>query len=533
MVPLTDVGTAVFSTMSSDGKWVAYAEQQSGKQSLALTGPPNPAKVTVAPPENVKYIGISFSPDSNYLYFTRTEKSNDGILYRLALSGLNLEKLKEGVDSPISFSPQGDRFAFVRYNEGKTEYSLVVSNVDGSNEQVVATRRDGDTLSTYGVSWSPDGSMVVCPTGDWKNGWQVSLVGFYLKNGRERLIGPQPWFSMKEVAWYPDMTGLVVTATVRQTAPHQLWWISFPDGAAEKITRDLSEYNSVSLADKKLVTVQANRQWKIWVAPIDDVTRATPIVSGVGLYFGLSWSSKGKIGFSAMVQDRLNISRIDPDGSNPVQLTGNTRDNFMPASSPDGRFIVFVSYRNNSFNIWRMNADDGSDQTQLTFSDGNFYPSVSPDGQWVAYDSLVKSSASIFKVPLAGGGEPIKVGENYRMPVFSPDNQFIAGRYDLISGSDDVAIFPVQGGPPWRRFNVPVQEWQSVKWLPLQHGRVMSYVKNVDGYSNIWTYDLDTGVEKQITRFNTDQIYAYAWSPDYKQIACLRGNMAPNVVTMR
>ena len=117
------------------------------------------------------------------------------------------------------------------------------------------------------------------------------------------------------------------------------------------------------------------------------------------------------------------------------------------------------------------------------------------------------------------------------MPVFSPDNQFIVGRFDEFSGTRDVAIFPAEGGQPLKYFNVPVQEWQSVKWLP--HGRVVSYVKNVEGYSNIWTYDLDTGVEKQITRFNTDQIYAYAWSPDYKQIACLRGNMAPNVVIMR
>lgn len=231
--------------------------------------------------------------------------------------------------------------------------------------------------------------------------------------------------------------------------------------------------------------------------------------------------------FSAMAQERLNISRIDPDGSNQVQLTADAGDNFMPASSFDGRFIVFVSNRKGSFNIWRMNADDGSDPTQLTFSDGNFYPSVSPDNQWVAYDNLVKSSTSIWKVPLAGG-EPVRVGEKYRMPVFSPDNQFIAARYDLVSGSrGDVAIFPAQGGQPLRNFSVPVQEWQSIQWLP--SGHELSYIKNEDGYSNIWTYDLDTGTSKQITRFNTDVIYAYAWSPDFKQIACLRGNKLHNI----
>ncbi len=530
MEPLTDAGTSVCAAISPDGTWVAHAEQQNGKQNLTLTNTTNPNAFVVVPAADVKYLGISFSPNGNHLYVTRTEKTSDGILYLLELASPNLIKLKEGVDSPISFSPQGDRFAFVRYNEETTEFSLVLSNNDGTNEQVVARRKNGDTLSLYGVAWSPDGSTVIYPAGDWKKSWQMNLVGFDLEKGRERIIGNQSWFSMQQIAWYHDMTGLVVSATVRQTAPHQLWWISFPDGTAQRITTDLSEYSNVSLAGKTLATVQANRQWKIWVVPIDDFTRATSIASGVGLYFGLSWTRREKIVYSAMAQERLNISRIDPDGSNQVQLTADAGDNFMPASSPDGRFIVFASNRAGAFNIWRINAEDGSDPTQLTFSDGNFYPSVSPDNQWVAYDNLVQSSTSIFKVPLLGG-EPVKVAERYRMPVFSPDGQFIAGRYDEVSGSRDVAIFPAQGGQAFRYFNVPVQEWQSVQWLP--NGREVSYVKNADGYSNIWIYDLDTGAEKQITRFNTDQIYAYTWSPDYKKIACLRGNKSPNVATMR
>lgn len=256
-----------------------------------------------------------------------------------------------------------------------------------------------------------------------------------------------------------------------------------------------------------------------------DSSKATQIASGVGLNYGINWTSKGKILFSSMAQDRLNISQIDADGSNQVQLTANAGDNFMPASSPDGRFIVFSSNRNGVFNIWRMN-DDGSNPTPLTNGKGDFYPSVSPDNQWVAFDNLVKSRASVWKVPLAGG-EPVKVGEKYRMPVFSPDGQFIACRYDLISGSNDVAIFPAQGGQPLRHFKVPIQEWQSIQWLP--NSRAVSYVKNANGYSNIWTYDLETGASKQITHFDSDLIYAYTWSPDSKQIACLRGTTVSNV----
>ena len=241
--------------------------------------------------------------------------------------------------------------------------------------------------------------------------------------------------------------------------------------------------------------------------------------------YGLSWTSKGKIVFSSMSPDHLNISRIDPDGSNRVPLT-SVGENYTPAASADGRYIIFASNRNGPFNIWRINAEDGSDPAQLTFSDGNYYPSCSPDNQWVAYDNVANSGTSVWKVPLQGG-DPIEVSEKYRMPVFSPDSQLIACRYNLESGTRDAAIFSAQGGQLLRNFEIPIQEWQRIQWLP--NGHELSYVKNVDGYSNIWSYDLDTRTAKQLTNFNSDQIYAYAWSPDYKQVVCQRGTNISNV----
>jgi eukaryotic-like serine/threonine-protein kinase len=527
MKPVTNAGTSVCSAISADGKLVAHAEEQNGKQQLVVTSNITSESSVAVPADDVQYLGITFSRDGSYLYFTRKEKSadtqkeksGDGTLYRLAWPGTNPIKLKTDVDSPISFSPQGDRFAFVRHDQATTEFSLILSDVDGTNEQVVASRKNGDKLSVYGPAWSPDGSMVVCPASHWDKGFHMNLVGFDLKTGGEQLIGDRSWFSILQVAWQEDMTSLVISARERETSPHQLWRVRLPDGTAQGLTSDLNEYRGVSLFGKDVVTTRISASWRIWVVTLDEPQKVTAIASGVGLPYGLGWTSKGKIVFSAMAQDRLNISRIDPDGSQLVQLTVNAGDNYMPASSPDGRFIVFVSNRNGPFNIWRMNADDGSDPKQLTSDDANFYPAVSPDSQWVAYDNQVNTRLSIWKVPLAGG-DPIMVGEKYRMPVFSPDNQSIAGRYNLESGSRDLAIFSAQGGPPLRHIEIPIQEWQRIQWLA--DGRAISYIENKDGYSNIWSYDLETGEKKQLTKFNSDQIYAYAWSPDYKHLACKR-----------
>jgi serine/threonine protein kinase len=525
MRPLTNSGTSVCSAISFDGKWVVHAEEQNGKQHLVVTNIATGAFSIAVPPEEVEYLGTAFSRD-NYLYYTRKEKgAGSGILYRLAWPGNNTTKLKTGVDSPISFSPLGDRFAFVRHDNETSEFQLMVSNIDGTNEQVLATRKGADRFSIYGPSWSPDGSMVVCPTSHWKKGFHMGLVGFDVNDGHEQPIGDQSWFQMFELAWQDDMTSLVVSARDRETSPPQLWRVYFPGGEKEKLTHDLNDYRGVSLSGHDIVTVRTSLLWRMWMLNLDEPEKVTQVTSGVGINYGLAWTKNDKIVYSSMVQARLNISRIDPNGSNQIQLT-NVADNYTPAVSSDGRFIVFASNRDGAFNIWRINADDGSDPTQLTFSDGNFYPACSPDSQWVAYDNVADSGINVWKIPL-NGGEPVKAGEKYRMAAFSPDSQFIACRSSIESGSLDVAIFSAQGGRPLQHVAIPIQEWQRVQWLP--KGRTLSYIKNENGTSNIWSYDLDTGTSKKLTNFNSDRIYAYAWSPDYKRVVCQRGTNISDV----
>ncbi|HEU4508588.1 MAG TPA: protein kinase [Pyrinomonadaceae bacterium] len=521
---LTNAGTSVSAAISPDGKWVAHAEEEKGKQLLKVTNAATFASSIAVAADDVKYLGVSFSPDSNYLYFTRREKDRDGILYRLAWPGNNPTMLNKHVDSPVSVSPRGDRMAFVRYYK-TPEYALVLSDIHGTNEQVIATRQGDDTLSEFGLAWSPDGKMVVCPEGRWSDGFHTNLVGFDVETGHEQRIGQRSWFSIYGVAWQNDMTSLVISAREHATSPFHLWRIRLPDGTAQRLTFDTDEYRTVSLAAGKIVTIQKSLRWQIWVSSPGELQKMSVILPGAGLSYGLSWTRKGNILYSSMAPDGLNIFRVDPDGSNQVQLTANTADNYMPVASADGRFIVFTSNRNGPFNIWRMNAEDGSGPTQLTFSDANFYPSCSPDNQWVAYDNQLKRTMSNWKVPLEGG-EPVMIGERYRMPVFSPDSKFIAARYDLDGGSTGVAILNAEGGRRLREFSVPMQDWQRVYWLS---DHEFSYIKNVNGYSNIWSYDLRTGESKQLTDFNSDLIYAYAWSPDYKQLACQRGPMNNNV----
>lgn len=528
---ITYDGTSRCSTISRDGKYIAHAEELNGKQQLVLTSTGTSVTVLLVPADDVDYVGLTFTRDNQYLYFTRKESGGSNV-YRLAVPGGTPMKVKELVDSPISLSPQQDRFAFVRLDKNTAVYSLVVSSIDGSNERVLATKQDGEDFSIYGLAWSPNGNLIVCPTSSWKGPYpyKVSLMAFDPNDGASRLIGDQSWFAIWGIDWQDDMSSLVVSARDRATTPFQLWRISYPDGVAQKITGDLAEYYGVSLSGSDIVTVRSDISWELLVAHAENnFADPSTIVPGASLNYGATWAGDSSIVYSSMAQDNLNISRVDLKGDSRAQLTINSGDNYTPAASADDGFVVFSSFRNGKANIWRMNAKDGGDLKQLTFTDGNFYPSISPDNQWVAYDSLKAGKAAIWKVPMEGG-EPIKVADGYRMPAFSPNGQFIAGRYDELLGTGEVAIFSADGGEPLRRIPIPKFDWQRVYWLSENS---VSYIDKADGISNIWSYDLDTGAKKKLTNFNRKQILAYGWSPNHKMLACQLGNMTKNVVTIR
>jgi len=413
------------------------------------------------------------------------------------------------------------------------EYSLIISGTDGTAERVIARRSNGDRFSVDGPAWSPDGKTIVCGAGWWHKGYHMTLIEVNVEDGSERTLGDQTWFSISQVAWLKDQSGLIFNAREQPMSPSKLWRVPYPHGHAETMTTDPADYRDVSLSrdTNMIVSVQSQRITKIWTAPHWDTLQSKPIAPVIGLAFGLSWTAAGKIVFSSMTGDHLNISLTDPDGSNQTQLTVNAGDNYTPATSPDGRFIVFSSNRTGSFNIWRMNAEDGSDLKQLTFDDGNTYPACSMDGRWVFYDNQSSSKTTVWKVPI-DGGDPVQLTNEFaRMPVVSPDNQFLACRYYEENGARrGVAIIPVQGGQPIKLLPIPVMLFQRVQWIA--NGHALAYIDIANGVSNIWSYNLDDGSKHQLTNFQTDQIFSYAWSSDSQQLACERGAEINNLMTI-
>jgi Tol biopolymer transport system component len=112
-----------------------------------------------------------------------------------------------------------------------------------------------------------------------------------------------------------------------------------------------------------------------------------------------------------------------------------------PEYSPDGRFIYYNGSQSGTMQIWRMKPD-GSAREQLTF-DGynNWFPHISPDGKWMVYISFppdipVNAHPSYKRVTLnlmpVSGGAPRIIAYLYggqgtiNVPSWSPDSKSIA-----------------------------------------------------------------------------------------------------------
>ncbi len=252
--------------------------------------------------------GLTFSRDGNYIYYTKSEKNNPPVLYRMPVLGHAAVKLVEDVNTPITLSPDGKRLAFVRHTLSQKESVLMVANADGTGEQKLVIRKLPDAFLS--PTWSPDGETIACAAANYgTGGLYMNVVAARAADGAEKPIGSQKWAHVRHVAWLADGPGLLLTAEDQgEWSHHQIWHLSYPSGEARRITNDLSSYKGVSLtADSStLVTVQSDTTSSIWTMTLTlsgDAGVAKQITSNKSDERP-SWTPDGKI---VMTQERVVI----------------------------------------------------------------------------------------------------------------------------------------------------------------------------------------------------------------------------------
>jgi Tol biopolymer transport system component len=381
-------------------------------------------------------------------------------------------------------------------------------------------------------AWSPDGKTIACPTYNLEGGAAYnSVVAIDVASGQEKSITSQKFFSIGQLAWLADGSGLLVLAAEQTAGRVQLWQLSYPEGEARRITNDLNSYQTISLTadSNSLVTVQSEQLSSIWITPPTDVAHAKQITNGTGridLY--VRWTPANKLVFDSNASGQRNIWIMDADGGNQRQLT--TESGCCPSVSPDGSYLAFQSNRLGNFHIFRMDASGGNPK-QLTNGSGEYGANFSPDGKWVLHASRAAGKITLWRVSVDGGAPQQLTNEpSYDVHV-SPDGKWLATAYreDTPNSLDKVAIIPFEGGQPVKLFDIPVGgNRQDLHWTPDSHALI--YIDTRGGVSNLWTQAIDGGAPKQLTDFKSETIFSFDFSRDGKQLALSRGSVINDVV---
>lgn len=141
-----------------------------------------------------------------------------------------------------------------------------------------------------------------------------------------------------------------------------------------------------------------------------------------------NWSlTGGFIAYDSCENNRCGIFRINPDGGGKRQLTQDGGGG--AAASPDGNRIAYWSRADGDFEIYTIRAD-GSGSTQLTNNQGNdALPAWSPDGKVIYYLSdqngkgwavMAMNADGSNKTKIAGtsaGNDPVRGWQYQRIAV--------------------------------------------------------------------------------------------------------------------
>jgi len=213
--------------------------------------------------------------------------------------------------------------------------------------------------------------------------------------------------------------GALVTA--RGGTRSQLSWIS-RDGSTTPVTREVRGYGNPRLApDGRRIAVVAGDQDKtdIWIYDMDTGTFSR--LSSVEAAASPSWTPDGKrvvyVGLGG--KERFAIWSQPADGGSPAEKLFDTRGLTSGVTvSPDGRSVVYTTYNNNSWDLFRVQLDSGRVAVPyLTSSYNELAPRFSPDGRWVAvasnesgrYEVYVRSfpdPVARVQISADGGTEP-------------------------------------------------------------------------------------------------------------------------------
>jgi eukaryotic-like serine/threonine-protein kinase len=531
---LTNNGHVALATISPDGKYLLDVHDETGMQSLWLRHIQTGSNTQVITPAATRYSSLMFSPDASYIYFVRRDEAEHtiSILYSAPVLGGTPRELIKDIDSPISFSPDGKKFVYLRERHDTPNFDLVMANVDGTPDHAIFTNQTLLTDSAVPV-WLPDGKTIVIPVSQPTATSLGGLATFDVATAKRTDVALNSDRIYYEPAWLPGGNGFIVSAASREMGllQRQLGFVSYPKGDWRALTTDTNTYLHPSVsADGKMVAATASKSvfsLGIGATAKPDELKPVPLMSQLNIW-QWNWMPNGKL----IIPQGGELKLVDPAGAENVLLSD--KQGAPNQSAPCGtRYIVFRKFPavgSPALNLWRADAS-GANPMQLTSGSNDQHPTCSPDGKWVYYVSIPENLA-LKRVSIDGGTPETVNSEPSSGYDLSRDGKFVAQLdvreldHKLVLNIFDIA------GKKLTYHDVDMRASEPISFSP--DGKSIVYTVRENGVDNLWEQPLSGGSSfRQITHFTSERIARFEFSVDGSQIAIERAHAESDAMLLR
>lgn len=216
----------------------------------------------------------------------------------------------------------------------------------------------------------------------------TSILEIYdITTGQRTVVKEFPHLLIEAPNWTPDGQWLVYNSHGRlyklsPEAPGEP--VLIPTGFATRCNND-----HVISADGRQIAIshgtKEDGQSRIYTLPFEG--GIPQLVTPMAPSYLHGWSPDGKqLAYCAERKGNYDVYVIPACGGEETRLTTAEGLDDGPEYSPCGKYIWFNSVRSGLMQVWRMKAD-GSEQTQMTFDEDRnaWFPHLSPDGRQVVY----------------------------------------------------------------------------------------------------------------------------------------------------
>lgn len=398
-------------SVSPDGKRIAFISDRDGSENLWICNLDGSDPKQLSKDAQGDFISPSWTPDGDYVLVSR--KPNNALheiwMYNI-LGGSGVQVTKS---SPTAATTPQQRLRSLG----------VVASGDG--KYFYYARRTGSF--TYNTSFPI---------------WQV--VRRDRVTGDEDVITNAPGSGFRPVI-SPDGSKLVFgtrqdTETglrVRDLASGEEKWLKYPvqrDDQESAATRDVLPGFSFTPDSRDIIVSYGGKIHRVQVS--------TGEASDIPFTAKVSQDLGPELKFASRVEEGPVKARL-------IQT---------PSESPDGKHIVFSSLTH----LYKMDTPGGKAVRITSTNTREFQPAWSPDGQWIVYVTWADDGGDLWKLRADGSGSPTKltrVPAFYRDPVWSPDSKRIVAlrqaRQARLNGTGgfaqsgmgmDVVWVPAEGG---------------------------------------------------------------------------------------